>query len=141
MSTRSCLAASILLLAPLSAAAQTIDWPASVVCALSEATICTPDGCHQARLDTLDLPSLIRLDLDAGEMLAVTPEHAGRRSRFEVIDRSETKIVLRGYENHRAFSGVLDEPGTLALSAAVEGTTFSVFGRCTDLKLIVDAGK
>src|SRR5512136_1446130 len=126
MFTRSCLAASILLLAPLTAAAQTTDWPASIVCALSDATICTPDGCHQAGLDTLDLPSLIRLDLDAGVMHAVTPEHAGRRSSFEVIDRSETKIVLRGYENHRAFSGVLDEPGTLALSAAVEGTTFSV---------------
>jgi hypothetical protein len=36
---------------------------------------------------------------------------------------------------------VLDEPGTLALSASVEGTTFSLFGRCTDLKLVVDAGR
>jgi len=46
---------------------------------------------------------------------------------------------MQGFENGRAFSGVLDEPGTLALSASVEGTTFSVFGRCTDLKLIVEA--
>lgn len=141
MSTRSCLAASILFLAPLTAAGQTLDWPASVVCAFSDATICTPEGCHQAALDTLDLPSLIRLDLEQGVMHAVTPEHTGRTSRFEVIDRSETKIVMRGYENGRAFTGVLGEPGTLALSAAVEGTTFSVFGRCTDLKLIVDAGR
>ncbi len=141
MSTRSCLAASILLLAPLTAAAQTLDWPTSIVCSLGDPTICTPEGCHQASLDTLDLPRLIRLDLEVGVMHAVTPEHAGRRSSFEIIDRSETKIVLRGYENGRAFSGVLDEPGTLALSAAVEGTTFSVFARCTDLKLIVDAGR
>jgi hypothetical protein len=141
MTTRTCLAASILLLAPLTAAAQTLDWPASIVCSLSDPTICTPEGCHQATLDTLDLPRLIRLDLEVGVMHAVTPEHAGRRSSFEVIDRGETKIVIRGYENGRAFSGVLDEPGTLALSASVEGTTFSVFARCTDLKLIVDAGE
>jgi hypothetical protein len=141
MTTRSCFVASILLLVPLTAAAQTLDWPASVVCSLGDPTICTPEGCHQSPLDTLDLPSLIRLDLEEGVMHAVTPEHAGRRSSFEIIDRSETKIVLRGYENGRAFSGVLDEPGTLALSASVEGTTFSVFARCTDLKLIVDAGK
>ena len=141
MTKRSCLFASILLVAPLTAAAQTLDWPASIVCALAEATICTPEGCHQAALETLDFPRLIRLDLEKGVMHAVTPEHAGRQSHFKVIDSSETRIIMQGFENGRAFSGVLDEPGTLALSAAVEGTTFSVFGRCTDLKLIVDAGK
>ncbi len=141
MTTRSCLAASILLLAPLTAAGQTLDWPASIVCSLSDPTICTPEGCHQATLETLDVPRMIRLDLEHGVMHAVTPEHTGRRSSFEVVDRGETKLVLRGYENGRAFSVVIDEPGTLAISAAVEGTTFSVFGRCTDLKLIIDAGK
>jgi hypothetical protein len=141
MTTRSCLAVAFLLLAPLGAAAQTLDWPATIVCSLGDPTICTPEGCHQAALDTLDLPRLIRLDLKEGVMHAVTPEHAGRRSSFEIVDRSETKLVIRGYENGRVFSGVLDEPGTLAISASVDGTTFSVFGRCTDLKLIVDAGR
>lgn len=140
MSTRSCLVASILLFVPLTAAAQTLDWPTSIVCSLGDPMICTPDGCHQASLDTLDLPRLIRLDLERGVMHAVTPEHAGRQSKFEIIDRGETKLVMRGYENGRAFTGVLDEPGTLALSASVEGTTFSLFARCTDLKLIVDTG-
>jgi hypothetical protein len=141
MTTRSCLVAAILLFVPLAAAAQSLDWPASVVCSFFDPTICTPDGCHQASLDALDLPRLIRLDLEDGLMHAVTPEHAGRQSRFRVIDRSETKIVIQGYENGRAFTGVLHEPGTLALSASVEGTTFSLFGRCTDLKLVVDAGR
>jgi hypothetical protein len=141
MTTRSILAASILLLAPLTAAAQTLDWPATVVCTLFDPTICTPDDCHQAALDTLDFPRLIRLDLEEGVMHAVTPEHAGRQSHFKVIDSSKARIVMQGFENGRAFSGVLDEPGTLSLSAAVDGTTFSVFGRCTDLKLIIEAGE
>jgi hypothetical protein len=140
MTTRTCLAASILLLAPLGAAAQTPGWPVSVVCALADPTICTPDGCHQADLDNLDVPRLIRLDLEKGVMHAVTPQHAGRRSHFKVVDSSETRIVMQGFENGRAFSGVLDEPGTLAISTAVEGTTISVFGRCTDLELIIEAG-
>jgi len=141
MTTRSYLAAAILFVAPLAAAAQTTDWPASVVCSLGDVTICTTAGCHQAALDTLDLPQLIRFDLKTGVMLAVTPEDFGRRSSFKIIETSDTKIVLQGYENGRAFSAVLDEPGTLAISASSNGTTFSLFARCTSLQFITEAGK
>jgi hypothetical protein len=84
------------LLAPLGAAAQTLDWPTVIVCSLGDPTICTPDGCHEATLETLDVPRLVRLDIEDGVMYAVTPEHSGRRSSFELIDRSEAKLVLRG---------------------------------------------
>ena len=140
MTTRLTLAASILVLVPLAATAQAPDWPASIVCALDDATICTPAGCHEADLDALDVPRLIRLDLERGVMHAVTPQHSGRRSSFKVVERGETKLVLQGYENGRAFSAVLDEPGTLAISASTEETNFSVFGLCTDLKLVAEVG-
>jgi hypothetical protein len=141
MTPRSYFAASILMLAALGAGAQTPDWPAAVVCALGEPTTCTPAGCREASLDALDVPRLIRLDLEDGVMHAVTPQHSGRRSNFKVIERGETKIVMQGYENGRAFSAVLDEPGTLAISSAIEGTTFSVFAVCTDLELVADSAE
>jgi hypothetical protein len=141
MTTRTYLAAATLLLAPLAAAAQTSDWPSSIVCSLGDVTICTPDGCHQATLDTLELPGLLRLDLKDGVMYAVTPEDLGRRSSFKVIEASETRIVMQGFENGRAFSAVLVEPGTLAISASADGTTFSLFARCTNLQFITEAGK
>lgn len=141
MTTRTYLAAAILFLAPLAAAAQASDWPASVVCSLGDVTICTPAGCHQAALETLDVPRMIRLDLKEGVMHAVTPEHAGRRSQFKTIEAGETRLVMQGYENGRAFSAVLTEPGTVALSASMDDATASLFGRCTDLKLITEAGK
>ncbi|HSO21941.1 MAG TPA: hypothetical protein VLT81_03480 [Chondromyces sp.] len=106
-----------------------------------DATICTPAGCHEASLDALDVPRLIRLDLEQGVMHAVTPQHSGRRSHFKVIERGETTLVLQGYENGRAFSAVLDEPGTLAISASTGETNFSVFARCTDLRLVTEVGK
>ncbi len=56
MTTRTYLAAAALFLAPLTGAAQTTEWPASVVCSLGDVTVCTPAGCHQATLDTLELP-------------------------------------------------------------------------------------
>jgi hypothetical protein len=140
MITRSSLMTSILLLLPLAASAQAPDWPAAIVCALGDPTICTPEGCHQASLDTLDVPRLVRLDLVEGVMHAVTPQHSGRRSTFKVIERSETKLVLQGYENGRAFSAVLDNPGTLAISASTEETNFSIFAVCTDLKLVTEVG-
>ncbi len=141
MTTRTYLAAAILLLAPLAAAAQATDWPASVVCSLGDVTICTAAGCHEAPIDTLEIPSLIRLDLKEGVIHAVTPDDLGRRSSFKVIEASETRIVMQGFENGRAFSAVLDEPGTLAISASTDGTTFSVFARCTNLRFITEAGK
>ena len=58
-----------------------------------------------------------------------------------MIERALEKIVMQGYENGRAFSAVLGEDGRLTLGTAIEGTTFTVFGRCTDLKLVTDAGK
>jgi hypothetical protein len=131
----------LLLLAPLAAAAQEASWPDAVVCSLRDATICTGEGCRQATLASLDVPEMIRLDLKAGEMHAVTPEHAGRRTTFRVVGQTTAKIVMQGYENGRAFSSVLAEGGTLAVTAAIENTTFSVLGRCTDLKLVTEPAK
>jgi hypothetical protein len=141
MTIRLFLAASILCLVPIAATAQAPDWPASIVCSLGDATICTPAGCHEASLDALDVPRLIRLDLEQGVMHAVTPQHNGRRSHFKVIESGETTLVLQGFENGRAFSAVLDEPGTLAISASTGETNFSVFARCTDLRLVTEVGK
>ena len=141
MTARTLFTTFLLFLAPLAATAQEAPWPDVVVCALGDATICTPEGCHQATLATLDVPELVRFDLKAGLMHAVTPEHAGKRSSFRVIDQTPGKIVMQGYERGRAFSAVLAEAGTLAISAAIENTTVSILGRCTNLKLIEDAGK
>ena len=44
MTTRTYLAAAALFLAPLTGAAQTTEWPASVVCSLGDVTVCTPAG-------------------------------------------------------------------------------------------------
>jgi hypothetical protein len=144
MSLRSVVFVSALLMTPLAASVQAADdWPASVVCALADPTVCTPEGCREITLETLDLPWLIRIDLETGVMHAPTPRHSGRRSAFTVIERSEAKIVMQGYENGRAFSAVLDEPGTLAISAAIDGTTASIFALCTDLAFVtqpVDEG-
>jgi hypothetical protein len=81
----------------------------------------------------------VRIDLETGVMHAPTPRHSGRRSAFTIIERSEAKIVMQGYENGRAFSAVLDEPGTLAIRAAVDGTTASIFALCTDLRFVTQS--
>jgi len=141
MTARTLFTTSLLFLAPLAATAQEAPWPDVVVCSLGEATVCTNEGCHQATLATLDVPELVRLDLRVGVMHALTPEHAGRRSAFRVMDQTPAKVVMQGYENGRAFSALLTEAGTLVVSATSEDTTFSMFGRCTDLKLIMEVGK
>jgi len=73
-------------------------------------------------------------------MHAVTPEHAGRQSHFKVIDTSETRIVMQGFENGEPSPACSTSPARWR-SAPRWRNDFSLFGRCTDLKLIVDAGK
>ncbi len=133
--------AAVALLAAVTAGAQEFGWPPSVVCALGAPMICTEERCRPTTLDALDVPSMIRLDLLEGAMLAVTPEHLGRTSTFKVIERSEARIVMQGFENGRAFSAILDEDGTLAISATSPATNFSVFARCANLQAVNEAGK
>lgn len=140
MNRHQCCAAAVLLVA-VSAGAQDLDWPSSVVCALGAPTICTEERCRPTSLDLLDVPSMVRLDLQSGAMHAVTPDHLGRTSTFTVIERSETRIVMQGFENGRAFSAMLGEDGTLAISATSPATNFSVFARCASLQVVNEAGK
>ena len=76
-------AALLLLAAALGAATAEPDWPASVVCALGDPTVCTLDGCKRVPLADLDVPMLVRLDLGTGTMFALTPStpDAGPPSR------------------------------------------------------------
>jgi hypothetical protein len=140
MNRHLCCAAAVLLAAA-SAGAQELGWPSSVVCALGVPTICTEERCRPASLDALDVPSMVRLDLQTGTMHAVNPEHLGRTSRFKVIERSETRMVMQGFENGRAFSAMLFEDGTLAISATTQATNFSVFARCANLQVVNEVGK
>jgi hypothetical protein len=110
--------------------------PSSMVCALGRVTVCALDGCNERDVDALDVPGLIRLDFETGEMLAVTAADFGRRSTFRVLERKEGKTTLQGFENGRAFSAVINADGIASIATATEGRSIVMFGRCTDAALV-----
>jgi hypothetical protein len=115
--------------------------PASMVCALGRVSICAPDGCKDGNVDALGVPGMIRLDFETGEMLAVTPADAGRRSTFRVLERKDGKTTLQGFENGRAFSAVIDADGIASVATATAGRSIIMFGRCTDVALVTEGMK
>ncbi|MFA6957288.1 MAG: hypothetical protein WC538_15565 [Thermoanaerobaculia bacterium] len=125
----------------LAAAAAEPAAPSSMVCALGRVTICNLDGCKDGDIDALGVPGIIRLDLETGEMLAVTAADAGRRSTFRVLERKDGKITLQGFENGRAFSAVIDADGIASIATATAGRSIVMFGRCTDLALVNEGTK
>lgn len=133
--------ALFLALFALAAAAAEPSQPSSMVCALGRVTICTLDGCKDGDVDALGVPGIVRLDLETGEMLAVTAADAGRRSTFRVLERKDGKTTLQGFENGRAFSAVIDADGIASIATATAGRSIVMFGRCTDLNLVTEGIK
>lgn len=115
--------------------------PSSMVCALGRVSICALDGCKDAELDAIGVPGIVRLDLETGEMIAVTAADAGRRSTFRVLERKEGRVVLQGFENGRAFSAVIDADGIASIASSTDGRAIVLFGRCTDLALVNEGAK
>jgi len=115
--------------------------PPSMVCAPARVTICTLDGCKDGSIDDLGVPGIIRLDFETGEMVAVTAADAGRRSTFRVLERKDGKTTLQGFENGRAFSAVIDADGIASIATATGGKSIVLFGRCTDVNLVMEGLK
>jgi len=125
----------------LAAAAAEPAAPSSMVCALGRVSICTLDGCKDGDVDALGVPGIVRLDLETGEMFAVTAADAGRRSTFRVLERKDGKTTLQGFENGRAFSAVIDADGIASIATATAGRSIVMFGRCTDVNLVTEGMK
>ena len=126
------LAFAIALLAPLAVAAP----PASMVCALGRVTVCTLDGCQDGSIDALGVPGIIRLDFATGEMHAMTAADAGRKSTFKVIERTDERIVVQGFENNRAFSATIDADGIASVATSTDSKVVVMFGRCADVAMV-----
>jgi hypothetical protein len=126
----------LLALFSLAASAAVAAPPTSMVCALGRVTVCSIDGCKEGSIEGLGVPGMIRLDFNTGEMLAVTPEDAGRKSTFKVLERNEDRIVLQGFENNRAFSAVIDTFGIASIASSTDGRAITMFGRCSDVALV-----
>lgn len=112
------------------ARAESLDATQPLVCALAEASEC--DGvaaCTDVAVADIDLPSAVRVDFAAKQLLS---EDGARTSPIATVETLDAVVVLQGHQNGRGWTMVI-ERATGHLSAAVadaEGS-FALAGACT----------
>jgi hypothetical protein len=123
-------------LAPLAAAADDVSGATKLLCAATEATVCTFEGeCEIGAPWQWNIPSFVVIDLDAKTISTTGSAPEKRRSEFSRVERDDEHVVLQGYENGRAFSFVIHLPtGEMTAAVARDGVAVSAFGVCTDSK-------
>jgi hypothetical protein len=120
-------------LAPLAASADDVTNQSRILCASTEATVCTFEGeCEIGAPWTWNIPSFVVIDLDAKTIATTGAASEKRQTSFTQVASDDEHVVLQGYENGRAFSFVIHLPtGELSVAVARDGIAVSVFGMCT----------
>ncbi len=106
-----------------------------LLCAATEATICSEGGdCQTASPRQLNIPDFIEVDLQAKLLRTTQASAENRQTPFLSLSRTNGLIVIQGFENERAFSFNIDETtGALTAAVARPGLFVGAFGACTPL--------
>jgi hypothetical protein len=99
-----------------------------LVCAPLEALDCAPGlACEKSTPQEIGLPTFFRIDFD-GKAL-VGPK---RRAPIELMEKTDTQILLRGTELGYAWTVALDAAtGRIATTLVNREEVFVLFGACT----------
>ena len=108
-----------------------IDGSGPVLCALISSMECgMEEGCRQTSVETLDLPTFIRVDFSANTLSGIAP--SGERTvSVQHTGRTDGALILQGVQK-RAWSMVSEEEtGKMSLTASGGREGFVIFGACT----------
>jgi hypothetical protein len=118
-------------LAPWTAGAEPFDGSKPLLCALTEALGCGPDGeCQRGEAHSLDLPTFVSVDLKKNEIR----EHGGSRAtKIASQQRLDGLILLQGVQERAWSLAISPETRRLTFTASGNDEGFVVFGNCTEL--------
>ena len=107
----------------------------AILCAASNATVCTPDGdCLTAPPWNWNIPGFIEIDLKGKIMRTTQASGENRSTPVRTMERADGLILLQGMEQQRAFSfQINEETGMVSVAVARDGVVVSVFGTCTPM--------
>lgn len=89
-------------------------------------------NCEQGEPWELDLPPFVEIDLE-GKQFRSTPSSGKQRTTpIRTVEHDGQIIVLQGYEQGRAFSGIISETsGVITLSVTLDDRVVVIYGACT----------
>jgi hypothetical protein len=101
------------------------------ICSITEAVECVENGeCGPPDLGGIEPPTFFRVDIDKKEITILAPEsRRGEVTKIDIVRQQEDLWLLTGVEEERAWSMVITDSGHMTLALAVDGNTFTVFGK------------
>ena len=126
-------AAAGLLLAPALSAAQDFDGSKPLICASAEVHECNPAAdCTRGGIEEYNIPRFLHIDFAGKQIKATRPDGEERTTEIQNVIQQDGELVLQGMQAGLAWSlAIVQETGTMALSASGVEAIFAVFGACT----------
>jgi len=118
--------ASVLALAAGAAAAEK-QW----ICSITDAVECAEGmECVAPDLGGVEPPSFLHVDIDRKLVTLLAPaSRRGETNQIDLVEETTGGWILAGIDGARAWSIYLTTDGTMTLTIAMDGTTWSAFGR------------
>jgi hypothetical protein len=126
------LAIGLTLALPAAAAEDPFSSHDALLCAVSSASECAPDGgCEATTPDEINFARFARVDIKNRQMKAVWPKEMNRSTPIEQLVESSGLIVMQGLDQGVAWSLTIDKPsGAFVAAATGKSVVYVLNGTC-----------
>jgi len=127
------LALPLLLSIPLSISAKEITEKDQLICAVTETALCRAnEKCIEGSVEVVDLPALLRLDLEKKTIASTRLSGEQRTSTINAVNKSEHNLILQGVQEGSGWSMTIDRKnGQMSVSSSLDSEGYIAFGVCT----------
>ncbi len=133
---RVAIAATITAVSPISAiAAGPFDGSAPILCAVTQAVECAPDGtCSNEPDPDLNAPQFLWIDVAKNTVRTTRPGGEDLNTEASKIVHGDGWLILQGDDNGRGWTANLTEStGQMSVAVSGDGVAFLLFGSCTTI--------
>ena len=126
-------AISLLLSLPFCIAAKEINEKDQLICAISETALCRENaGCTEGSVELVNLPLLLRLNLEKKTIKSTRISGETRTSTILAVNTSKNNLILQGVQEGSGWSMTVDKKnGQMSVSSSLDGEGYIAFGVCT----------
>lgn len=107
--------------------------PDQAICAVQQAIACSPtEICDRSLPAAVNLPVLLRVDLEDGVVVSRQQSGAERTSQIGVQSGDDAHHIVQGMDEGTAWSMVIDlETGQFTIASAHADVGYTAFGVCS----------
>lgn len=102
------------------------------ICSLTESVECSEGvGCGPPDFGGVTPPTFLHVDVKKKVVTLLAPaERRGEETVIDVARETAGGWILSGVESERAWNIYLGDTGNMTVSVTMDGTTWTVYGRC-----------